>query len=161
MCFARVPFCEVWGWMLWNFWGRGYESHLESRRLCFWISSFREKFHTWHLSLAKPRGLRRRKRKIWTLLEDACFHGNVEHVLVCMMTSHIHILLSRLFFWQDSASASTHYTWCSHISGSTWQESWVLETWENQQRTFTFILTSTLTLNRDPTVGLVLGAFSR
>ncbi len=34
-----------------------YESPSESRRLCFWISSFRMKFLIWHLSLAKPRGL--------------------------------------------------------------------------------------------------------
>ncbi len=51
------------------------------------------------------------RKRIWPLQGDACFHGNVEHVLVCMMTSRMHILLSSLFFCQDADSvcASTQH----------------------------------------------------
>lgn len=35
-------------------------------------------------------------KRIWPLWGDACFHGDVEHVLVCMMTSRMHILLGSL-----------------------------------------------------------------
>lgn len=37
-----------------------------------------------------------------SLQGDACFHGNAEHVLVCMMTSCMHFLLGSLLFCQDA-----------------------------------------------------------
>lgn len=126
------------------------------------FSYFRMKFLTWHLSLAKPRGLHwRRKREESGLSQKMCFHGNVEHVLVCMMSSHIHVLLSTLLLAKrcvclhklqmvQSNARLPLFLWCCK---------------HEKVNSFTFmrisiIPTSILSLNRVPSVGHVLGTFS-
>lgn len=77
--------------------------------------------HLISLTCQRPRqkteSKKKRKEKSNSLQGDACFHGNAEHVLVCMMTSCMHFLLGSLFFCQDadSVSASTEHMVQSHV----------------------------------------------
>lgn len=83
------------------------------------ILEWNSSFDISHLPTPEAPGNRKKKerKRIQPPSGDACFHGDVEHVLVCMVTSHIHILLTSLFFCQDADSvpASTRHMVQSHV----------------------------------------------